>query len=356
VTTDVNVPARTVAIDTLRTCLVRCHERIGFPPTDAHLIAETLLDSELRGYDDHGVIMLGNHAEWVRSGAIDPAPTLTVVRQTPVTALLDGGRASGVVASTRAMDLALEKAAAHGLACVGVRNAGHFVAAAPYVERAARAGFIAFACANTTALMAPPGSATRVFGTNPLAYGFPSGSHDPLVFDMATSAIAGGKLRIAALEGRAVAPGLLLDPAGNPSTDPSDYLRGGPVLPLGGEAAHKGFGLAMVVDALAGVLLGTGFALTAGVAKDGEGKLFIALDPETFLLRAEFLARMDEQIQQVKAASQLAGGETLYPGERSQRRRRELLATGVTSLGSPAWDALSKTCAAYSVAPPPRLA
>jgi ureidoglycolate dehydrogenase (NAD+) len=345
---------RTVRIDALQACLERCLVAVGCPAAHAARIAEVLVDGELRGYDDHGAFFVGELASWMRSGAMNPAPNVTVVRETATSVLIDGDRGCGAIASTEAMQRAIAKAQEHGLACAGLRNSGHFIAAAPYVEEAAREGLIGFACANVTPLMAPLGGLTRTFGTNPLAYAFPAKGHDPVVFDMATSATAGFKVRLAALQGKEMAPGLILDAAGQPTTDPKAYVGGGFILPVGGEhAMHKGFGLALVVDALAGVLTGAGFALSAGVTHGKEGQFFLAIDPGIFLDRDEFVARMDAQIDQVKsAACQPGTDEILVPGERGQRRRRQYLAQGTLPLGDVTWQTLEKTCGELGVGLP----
>jgi len=199
------------------------------------------------------------------------------------------------------------------------------------------------------------GGRTRTFGTNPLAYAFPAAAHDPLIFDMASSATAGFKVRLAALAGETMAPGLIVDATGEPTTNPQDYLDGGLILPLGGEqAGHKGYGLAMVVDALAGVLIGASFARDAGVTQGKEGQFFMVIDPELFLPGEDFLRRMDEQIEQAKGAERLPGvTEIFVPGERGQRRRRALIAKNTVPLGDVTWKALEQACAGLDVGLPP---
>ena len=346
---------RTVRIEDLRRCLEACLLALGCPESDARRIAEVLLDGELRGYDDHGAFFIGELAGWMRSGAVNPTPRITVLRQTPASVLLDGDRGCGAVGATEAMRRAIDLARQSGLACAGLRNSSHFIAAAPYVEMAAQAGLVGFACANVTPLMAPAGGLRRTFGTNPLAFAFPAGTHDPLVFDMATSATAGFKVRLAALAGKTLPPGLILDGAGNPATDPRAYLDGGLILPVGGEhAAHKGYGLAMVVDALAGVLTGASFALGAGVTDGKEGQFFLALDPALFLPLEEFRQRMDQQIEQTKGGERLPGvEEVLVPGERGQGRRRAVLEAQTVPLGDVTWRAIEQTCASLDVPLPP---
>ncbi|HEV2125764.1 MAG TPA: Ldh family oxidoreductase [Chloroflexota bacterium] len=342
---------RLVNIADLRHFLETCLKRLGVPDGQQAEIVNVLLDGELRGYDDHGAFFIGELAAWMRGGQMNPAPQVKVERESSTSVLLDGDRGCGVIGSREAMRRIIAKAKAHGMACAGLRNSGHFIAAAPYVEQAAHEGLIGFACANVTPLMAPPGGKTRTFGTNPLAYGFPAGQYDPVVFDMATSATAGFKVRLAALQGKQMAPGLILDKSGEPTTDPQEYVDGGLILPVGGEhAAHKGFGLALVVDALAGVLTGAQFGRNAGVFNGKEGQFFFAIDPEVFLPREEFAQRMDEQIQQVKAGETLNGvDEILVPGERGQRRRRHFQEQGTVPLGDVTWQTMEKVCAELGV-------
>jgi LDH2 family malate/lactate/ureidoglycolate dehydrogenase len=348
-----------VRIDALHQCMAACLRALGHADQDAARMAEVFLDSELRGYDDHGAVMVEAYAGWVRSGASDPRGKLEVVRETATSVLLEANRGNGPSAATEAMRRAMVKAREHGLGCAGVRNSGHFVAAAPYVEMAARDGLVGFACANTTALTAAPGSTSRIFGTNPLAYGIPAARHEPLLFDMATSAIAGGKVRMAAAAGKRLPEGVLLDVDGSPTTDPNAYLRGGAILPMGGEqSGHKGFGLAMVVDALSGALTGAGFALSAGIAanKAGEGRLFLVIDPEMFMPRDEFARRIDQLIDQVKAAKRQPGVDEIWvPGERGLRRRAELRAAGVLPLVPATWASLERTASGLGVPRPTRV-
>ena len=342
---------RIVAIAALRVCLEASLAKLGCPPEHARLIADVLIDGELRGYDDHGAFFIGELAGWFRSGAMNPAANVSVVRETPSSVLLDADRGCGVIGSTEAMRRAIAKAKQTGLACAGLKNSGHFIAAAPYVELAAKEGLIGFACANVTPLMAPPGGKTRTFGTNPLAYAFPTARHDPVIFDMATSATAGFKVRLAALQGKQMAPGLILDAEGQPTTDPKQYVSGGLILPVGGEhAMHKGFGLALVVDALAGVLTGANFGRDAAVNNGKEGQFFLAIDPEVFMPADEYRARMDALIEQVHDTERLPGtDEILVPGERGQRRRRELAEKGTVPLGEVTWQTLEKTCGELDV-------
>jgi ureidoglycolate dehydrogenase (NAD+) len=364
--TDTDQTARGVRIADLRACLAAGLERVGVPPGDAGLIADVLVDAELRGHDDHGAAFLGLLVGWYRAGALNPRPQIRVVQETPSALLLDGDRGCGVLPALRAMRWCVGRARAQrGIASAGVRNAGHCVASAPYVALAAEAGVLGFACANTAPSMAPPGGRTATLSTNPLAYGVPAGRHPPVVFDMATSTVAAVKVLQAATAGRPVPEGWVTDAQGRPTTDPTAFWRlgDGPparvglMLPLGAPAAaHKGFGLAMLVDVLAGVLTGAGSAQEVALAAGNLGQFFWALDPAVFGPREAFLARVDALLDQVKASERLEGvDEIVLPGERGHRRRAAAVARGTVALTDATWGSLTRTCAALGVAVPPVL-
>jgi LDH2 family malate/lactate/ureidoglycolate dehydrogenase len=239
-----------------------------------------------------------------------------------------------------------------GMAVAAVRD-WQMLVAAPYARLAAEAGLIGFACTNFIPLMAPPGGRTAVFGTNPMAYAIPAGRHPPVVLDIATTVSAVQKVRVAAREGRALPEGVVFDRNGAPITDPAEFLRGGLMAPLGHPVApHKGFGLALLVDALSGVLSGSGFA--KGVATGAPGNFLWALDVEAFMPIAEFRERMDAQLDQVKHGERLPGvDELIVPGERGERRHRELSARGVVPVPPAGWQVLEGSCLALGVPLPP---
>jgi LDH2 family malate/lactate/ureidoglycolate dehydrogenase len=312
--------------------------------------AEVLLDAELRGYGDHGVWFLGEVHKWLKSGALNPAPNIKVVRETESALLLDGDKGCGVAASYQAMRWCVERAATRGIATAGIQNSGHFIAAAPFPAWAATRGFIAMAAANVVPLMPAPGGRSKSLGTNPFCFAAPTGLDYPLVFDMATSAIAGFKVRIMAQQGKTVDEGLVYNADGRPTTDPGDLDRGGSLAPVGG---YKGFGLALMVEVLAGVLTGAQFGQNAGVVNGKEGHFFMALNPEIFMPRQEFTQRMDELLGWVKSGQRIEGvDEIVYPGERGQRRAAELTARGQVPLDSVASATLASLCVETGVAAP----
>lgn len=324
-----------VGIEQLRRCLAAALERLELSSGDADGLAGLLIDSELRGHPDHGVAAIGLLSELYRGGALNPRPEVSVLSETDGALLLDGARGCGPGAPTRAMEWCIERARERsGMAVAGVRN-WQMLVGGPYVRLAAEAGLIGYACTNFNSLVAPPGGRTPVFGTNPFAYGLPAGRHAPVVMDVATTTVAMQKVRIAAEAGEQLPAGLVLED--------------GSLAPLGSpHAAHKGFGLALVVDALSGVLTGAGFG--QGVSTTAPGNFLWALDVEAFMPRQEFLARMDEQIDQVKQSERApCVDELVVPGERGERRLRELTGRGELPLAPAGWQILAASCEALGV-------
>lgn len=335
---------RLVRIDDLRRCLTVAFERLRLTSVGAEELAGLLVDSELRGHSDHGVGALGMLATFYRDGTLNPRPRVRVVREMKGALLLDGDRGCGPGAPMRAMRWCIERSRERqGVAVAAVRH-WQLVIAAPYVRLAAMAGLIGFACTNFFPLVAPPGGRKAVFGTNPIAYGLPAQRHPPVVLDVATTVSSMQKVRLAAERRTAMPEGVIFDSGGRATTDPRAVLESGLLAPLGyPHAPHKGFGLALLVDALSGVLSGGGFA--RGVPNGAAGSFLWALDVEAFLPRQEFLARMDAQIDQIKQGERLPGvDELLVPGERGQRRLLDLTARGVVPLELAVWQTLETAC------------
>jgi LDH2 family malate/lactate/ureidoglycolate dehydrogenase len=338
-----------VRIPDLRRCLAGAFERLGLGAEDADGLAGLLMDSELRGHRDHGVAALGLLTRLYSDGSLNPRPQVRVLQESDGALLVDGDRGCGPGAPASAMRWCIDRARERrGMAVAAVRD-WQLLVAAPYVRLAAEAGLVGFACANYNSLVAPPGGRTAVFGTNPFAYGLPAGRHPPVVLDVATTVVAMQKVRVAAEEGTPMPEGLIFDRLGLPTTEPAAFFAGGTLAPLGSpHVPHKGFGLALVVDALSGVLSGAGFG--QGVASRAPGNFLWALDVEAFLPRQEFAARMDALIDQIKSVERAPGvDELVVPGERGERRRRELTARGVVPVEAAGWQILEAGCAALGL-------
>lgn len=347
--------SRFVRIEDLQRCLGRTFERLNLMADDAEAQAGLLVDSELRGHPDHGVAALGALVNFYREGRLNPRPSVRVLRESDGAILLDGDRGCGPGAPMRVMRWCIERATERkGMAVAAVRD-WQLIVAAPYARLAAEAGLIGFACANFVPVVAPPGGRTAVFGTNPMAYAIPAQGHPPVVLDIATTAGNVLKVRMAAQQGERVPEGIILDRAGQPITDPGEFLEGGLMAPLGyPHVPYKGFGLALLIDVLSGVLSGSGFA--QGMATDAPGNFLWALDVEAFMPRDEFLKRMDKQLDQIKQGERLPGvDELVAPGERGQYRYLKLTARGVVPISPASWDVLMTSCHSLAVSLPPVL-
>lgn len=316
-----------LAGDHLRRAAVTLLQALGAPEDAAALTARLLVKADLWGVHSHGVRAINMYAGFVKSGAIRPAARPAIARETLATAAVDGGYALGQVVATFAMERAIAKAHAAGIGFVTCFHCNHVGSLADYAMMAAEAGLVGFMAANSAEVVAPHGGTRPMLGTNPLAYAFPTGGTHPIVLDMATSAITWGALAAAHRRGEGVAPGLILGADGRPTTDPADYFAepGGAILPMAG---HKGYGLALAVDLLAGALSGTGCGGAMGW--EPQGVALMAVDPAAFGDAGAFRAQVDGLVARLKSVPRAEGVEAiLMPGEREFALAARRAAEGV---------------------------
>jgi LDH2 family malate/lactate/ureidoglycolate dehydrogenase len=295
----------------------------GIPPDEARVIAEHLVDNMLCGYEFAGLprVLAIADSPYLRA----PQTAITIVHETPASALVDGGNHVGYWPVLQGAQLAAKKAEENGMAVVGVNNCWFSGRNAYYLEHIARRGLIAIHTASAVGQVVPPGARRPLLGTNPLAFGLP-GRHDPLIFDMCTSATTWGDVLLNAMLDQHFPEGVGVDADGNPTTSAKDMVKGG-ILPFGG---HKGFGLSLVIQAL-GLLAGAKRA--AGKVVDN-GFLFIVIDPALLMPREAFFEQLDEMLDQVRALPLLPGVDRIrIPSERAYAeravRRREGVALPV---------------------------
>jgi LDH2 family malate/lactate/ureidoglycolate dehydrogenase len=304
----------------------------GVPPDDAALWADTLVRSDLRGHASHGIFRLPWYVRRLQRGVMQPVTRLETVRDVAAVSVLDAQEGVGQVAANAAMDRAIERAQAYGIAAVSVRRSNHFGAAMYFTLKAARAGLIGMISTNASPAMAPWGGKQAVLGNNPWSIATPAGAHAPLILDIANTMVARGKIYTARQEGRTIPNSWAIDQDGNPTTDPTAALAG-LILPIGG---HKGYAITFMMDVLSGVLSGSEFA--SGVAgpyqaerPSGCGHLVMALNIEAFIGLTEFNERVERLIDEVKAAPLAPGyDEVFYPGEREARAEEANLRDGIT--------------------------
>lgn len=302
----------------------------GVPEEESDEIAHHLVLANLRGVDSHGVSRVGVYVERLGLGLVSPTTQTQIVRETPVSALLDGGNGSGPVVAARAMRLAIAKAEEAGVGMVCARGSNHCGMLAYYTKMAAESDLIGLATTSAPATMAPWGAMERFFGTNPLSYAIPTPEReDDIVFDMATSQVARGKIILAAKDGRKIPLGWAIDPEGKPTEDAEAALEG-TVLPLGGA---KGSGIALLVEVLSSVLASTAYGphipplYDNPTQEQGLGHFFFAFRPDLFVEREEFEERVSGMAREIRSLSPATGHERVYlPGEPEmeiERKRRK---------------------------------
>jgi len=294
---------------------------IGCDSEDARILADHMLDAALCGYEYSGLAKILNIPEHKRWSL--PRTPVRAVHETPVSALYDGGNNVGMLAMYHAAKATIAKAEAHGIAVVGVTNSWMSGRSAYFVEMIANAGFVVIHTAASGGAVAPHGGIKPVLGTNPIAFAVPT-EDGPLILDMGTSAFMATELALRVRLNQELPEGVAIDKDGNPTRDPA-AARAGALLPFGGaREAYKGFGLALIVQAL-GVIGGAG---TIAGAEDGY--LFIAFRPDLLVPLDHAKREVSALIAKVKATPRAAGvAEIRIPGENSARNRQRLTRDGI---------------------------
>jgi ureidoglycolate dehydrogenase (NAD+) len=308
-------------------------KKAGLSAEDAQITAEVLVTTDTWGVHTHGTKQLRPLLKNFRDRKMDLQASAELILEGPSWAIFDGHRSMPMVTSTVAMRKAMEKARSMGIAYVGVRNSGHFGAAGYYANMAADKGMIGISMCNVDPGVAVPGSKTPVLGTNPVAYAVPAGKEKTVFLDIATSVVAAGKVYAAQAAEKSIPQGWLLDEEGLPTTDPSGYPLVGALLPMAG---HKGYGLALMIEILTGVLAGGAFGkdVTSWI-KGGEpvnqSFSFIAIDIGKLIPLDQFGHRMDQLILEIRGAPKARGTERIYlPGEKEWENRERALKEGLS--------------------------
>jgi uncharacterized oxidoreductase len=304
----------------------------GSPQTEAELVAERLVKSDLTGHPSHGVIRMPMYLQMIRAEMIRPGAVPEICADFGSTAVLNGNRAYGQVAAEKAARVAIERGRAHGVAAVGVNNLGHIGRLADYAVAAAQAncmGLVFASGGGGGVLVAPFEGSSRRMSTNPLAVAIPSDREYPIVFDMATSVWAEGKLRVLRASGTAAPERTLLDKEGRPTTDAEDFYAGGAILPLGGRQGYKGYLLNFMVEVLAGLLTGGGYVGRDENAAFSNCTMIIVIDVSRFRELPAFKSELEDLIKYLQESPVQEGKQVLYPGELEARREAELLTTGI---------------------------
>lgn len=335
--------------DYLRNFTSRFFSKLGCPEEDASTIAEVLVAAERRGISSHGMIRIKNYYLMHEKGRINVRPEIKTERETPSTAVVDGGGAYGMVAAKRSMQIAIEKARNAGTGWVATKNSNHFGIAGYYSMMAMEEDMIGVAMTNANPLVAPTFSRSRLLGTNPIAVAVPAGKYPPYVADFATTPIARGKLTIKGKQGRSVEKGLVQDAEGFSSTNPDIIKEGGAILPLGSDpshGSHKGYCLNSIVDIFSAVFSGANFGpfvppqvpfLSPPDEQVGQGlgHFFGAMRIDAFQEKEAFKNRMDKWLETFQKAENIEGQpEVMIPGDPERAMEEKTDREGIELLGS----------------------
>ena len=302
---------------------------VGATPDNARLTAEHLVRANLSGVDSHGVWHVLGYVQQIKDGQVDPAAAPQVIQESGASTLVSGHWTFGQVGALYALDRTIEKAKSQGVAIGGLVQSYHIGRLGHYVERAAEEGLVSMiylggqGTENPTAV--PYGGRQKVLHTNPLAMGFPGAAGEPaMMFDFATTPIAGVKVVNAHNRGEQVPPNCLVDAQGRPTRDPGAYFAGGGHLPFG---QHKGYAIMMAVEYLGRVLLGS-----EGYAEEGRGWLYdryggtcmVLLKADLFQAMDEFTRRAEGLADKVRTSAPAPNFErVLVPGDLERRARHQ---------------------------------
>ena len=320
----------TVTPERLKDSVIEVLKGLGASEDEAPLVAESLVRAEMRGTDTHGLPYLKLLVERIEARMVSVPTRVAVLKDEGATALLDGGNGIGQVAGWKAMEISLRKAREFGIGSTLIRNTNNLGFFAFYTMHAAAQGFAGIAMGNANAAISPWGGAEAFFGTNPISIAVP-GSPEPIALDMSSSLVARGKIRRAQRLGEKIPLGWALDESGAPTEDPGAALKG-TLLPIGGP---KGYGLAFMVDVLAGMLSGSAFGQDIKsfhqlMGPTGVGALTLAIDVEHFMPLDQFRNSMKGYVDSIRASRKAKGTARIYlPGEIEAEKERASRERGI---------------------------
>jgi len=324
----------------LRTCMERIFEKEGFTSEQSRIVADVLMQADLFGIESHGAQRLMYYHRNIASGSVDVHAQPEMLRETPVSALIDGHFGMGALVGVYAMNKAIEKAKRTGIGMVAVRNSSHYGIAGYYTLMAEREGLASFSMTNTGPIMVPTFGREMMLGTNPLAFCMPAEPY-PFWFDAATTVVTLGKVEVYDKRGKPMPQGWTIDGEGEVCQDASRANAGilagdkGGILPLGGAGevtgGHKGYGLGVMVEALTGVLAqGMTSPEMCGAHGDHTCHFFMAFDPEMFGNPEEIRARMSLYLRRLRESEKIPGCSRIYTaGEKAFETMKERLVSGI---------------------------
>jgi uncharacterized oxidoreductase len=328
----------------------------GIAADQAELVAASLVDANLKGYDSHGVMRIPYYVQAIKDGEVAPGAELTILDEGPSRVVADANWGVGQVQAMRLINILAAKANQSGLGLGTLMHCGHIGRLGEYCEKTAADGLLSMLMVNShggAVRVAPPGGKAPRLSTNPLAIGVPFGDM-PLVLDFSTSATAEGKVRVKKIAGQTCPDGWLIDCEGRPTNDPN-ALYGNPpgaILPMGGAQAYKGFGLGLMIEILTGALSGGNCAKTVPYPKKGNCVFILLIDPAKFGGAEHFQSEVQQLVDYVKSCPRTeACQEIILPGDPERRLAQERRKSGIF-LDEENWNALLKMGKTFGVTSP----
>lgn len=328
-------------------------EAAGLPADQSRTVTDHLVDANLTGHDSHGIIRIPGYIRSIAAGRIAPVGELKVVRQTPASVVIDGEGGQGIVICTRAMEMAVERAKQTTFGAVAVHQCSHIGRLGAYPPLAAQEDCIGVLLLNGgSRFTAPFGGTSRRLPPNPIAMAVPSQSGAVMMLDITTSMAAGGKVQVYAARGQQVPPGWLIDAEGNEVRDPAPFEADEiAMLPLGGASGHKGYGLGMMIDAIAGGLSWAGCS-SEKPTRGGSGFLALAINISSFIDVDEYKKEVQILIDWAKSSKTAPGVKKIYyPGEIEEDTRATRSADGIP-VEETTWGRIAEAAAEVGVAAP----
>ena len=324
----------------------------GASKDEADAVALGCINANLAGHDSHGIIAIPTYIDRIKVGHIVPGEKWTIVQESPATTVIDGHWGFGFYVNAKAMELTIEKAKKTNVAACTVFRQSHVGRLAAYPLMAARAGMIGIATADSgrsTKVVAPFGGREARLGTNPISIAVPSDLDGPIYLDMATSAVAAGKVALAAARNEPIPQGWVVGKDGKLTTDPKQLRQGGALLPLGGTEGYKGSGLAAMVEILCGILTGLGFGVEP-TGRHNDGTFMAVFNVEAFRPLADFKKEVADFAHYLNATPPSEGSKgVLYPGEIENRTEQARSKSGI-DIEDATWEKLKQLAAEYKLA------
>jgi LDH2 family malate/lactate/ureidoglycolate dehydrogenase len=326
--------SKLVSVEKLKEYCIAILSKAGLNQDDANTVSEVLVMTDTWGTFSHGTGALLNYVRALRAGGINRSSKPEILSEGSSWAVIDGHSGMGMTSCCMAMNVAIKKARTSTIAWCGVRNSSHFGAAGYYANMAADQDMIGISMSNADPNMVVPGARGHTIGNNPFAYAVPVGTGHPILLDIALSAAAHGKIKSMKALGKPIPSSWITDAEGRPTSDLSNWPATGSLMPMAG---HKGYGIAMLVEVIAGLLTGAGILdeVKSWVFNPEEsshlGQAFIAINIGAILPIDSFKARIDSMILQIRQAPTATGSDRIYmPGEIEWEKRDNALKSGIS--------------------------